>query len=566
MGKWFGPPFVGASVSSVDHSSIAGLPGNPQVVVVKNFVGVVADTEWHALNAAAALNVTWANPATLPDQSTLYTYMTKQPSSDSLTVDTGDTQTVYANSVTKVMATYLHPYQMHGGIGTCCAVADVRGGAGANATAKIWSCTQGPYPQRDSAATLLGIPAQNIEVIFAEGSGCYGLNAADTVSYDAALMSQAIGAPVRVQLSRKDEMTAGENYGPAYVINLAAGLDKTGQIQTWLYEAWSLSKGNRPSATAPGNIITGALAGFPAPVPTVPTAATAPTSFSNGSNTAPNYVTGVVAGKPPGGTGNVASEKILSHTIVSPFFTGPLRSPARLQNTFANESFMDELAYTAQADPVQYRLRHLVDPRLIAVLNAVANATSWQTRPSPNPASTATGVVTGRGVSCVLYEGNNGYCALVATVSVDQSTGIVTVTQLVAAQDSGFANNPDGLRNQMEGGALQGMSRALYEQVNWNSKASVITTEDWVTYPVFEWGQPIPEIITLVLSSPNNGWTGAGECTITTVGSAIANAIFDATGARIRQIPFTPANFMAALNARVGPLAREGARRGVRNN
>jgi nicotinate dehydrogenase subunit B len=339
----------------------------------------------------------------------------------------------------------------------------------------------------------------------------------------------------------------GENYGQPYVINMNAGVDAGGQIKSWVYEAWTASKGNRPAANAPGNIPTGWLVGNTAPVPT-PAPAAAPTTFSNNSNAACNYITGVVAGKPPGGTGNVASSSVLVHTVASPFFTGPLRSPSRLQNTFANESFMDEIAASLKVDPVQYRLRHLTDARLIAVLNASATAANWITRPSPNPANSKTGVVTGRGIACVLYEGSNGYSAMVAEVQVDQSTGIITVTNLWAAQDSGPVCNPNGLRNQMEGGALQGMSRALYEQVKWRN--GLVTSGDWVTYPVFTWGTPVPKVTTVVLNPTNVPELGAGECTITLSPAAIANAVFDATGARLRQVPFTPPNVMNALGAR----------------
>jgi nicotinate dehydrogenase subunit B len=438
---------------------------------------------------------------------------------------------------------------MHGSLASSCAVADVRGGTGASATATIWSATQGVYPQRDSVAMVLGIPNANVRVIFTEGSGCYGLNGNDSVSFDAALLSQAIGHPVRVQYSRKDEMVTGESYGPAHVASMSAGVDRNGQIIVWTYEGWSLTKGNRPNATTPGNIVSGALAGFPTP-PLVPATAAPPKTFSNNDNSAANYVTGAVAGNPPGGTGNVASQQVLVHSIASPFFTGPLRSPDRLQNTFANESFMDEVAAAMTADPIQYRLRHLSDPRLIAVLNAAASAANWDTRPSPMPGNAKTGVVTGRGVSCVLYEGDNGYSAMVAEVSVDQASGIVTVTRIVTSQDSGPVLNPDGLRNQMEGGALQGMSRALHEEVMWNAATGAITSIDWKTYPVLAFGDPLPTIETVLLNPLNVPETGAGECTITLAASAIGNAVFDATGARLRQAPFTPARVMAALAAR----------------
>jgi nicotinate dehydrogenase subunit B len=544
-GKVVRSPIWGAHVVSVDQSSVAGMPGNPQVVVNNDFVGVVADTEWHALIAAAALNVTWSNADPLPSFTGLYDYMQQQPSSDSYTVNSGDTAQMLQQAVQVVSAQYLHPYQMHGAIASSCAVADVQGGTGANATAKIWSATQGVYPQRDSVAVVLGIPNSNVRVTFVEGSGCYGCNGNDNVSFDAALLSQAVGKPVRVQYSRKDENTAGENYGPAHVNKLMAGVDKSGQIIVWTSESWTLSKGGRPSATAPGNIITGALVGFPAPVPT-PSAATPPKTFANNSNTASNYVTGVVGTNPAAGTGTIASQQVLVHSIPSPYFTGPLRSPERLQNTFANESFMDEVAAAVKSDPVQFRLKHLKDQRLIAVLNAAATAANWDTRPSPKPGNARTGVVTGRGVSCVLYEGNNGYCALIAEVSVDQDAGAITVTRLTASQDSGPPSNPDGLKNQMEGGALQGMSRALFEEVKWNDRAGIITSTDWTSYPVFEWGMPIPQIQTVLLGPVNAPKLGAGECTITLVGSAIANAVFDASGVRMRRIPFTPANFLAA--------------------
>jgi nicotinate dehydrogenase subunit B len=544
-GKVVRPPFVGSKVIKVDESSVRGLPGNIRVVVVKDFVGVVADKEFQALNAANALDVTWSDGVTLPDQATLYSWMRKQPVRDAYSVRADDVDAMLKGAARTVSATYLHPYQIHGSMGTSCAVADVRG-SGATATATIWAATQGVYPLRDSAALVLGVPQANVRVIYVEGSGCYGLNGADTVAYDAALMSQATGKPVRVQFTRKDEMTGAESFGPAYVVDLRAGLDDKGQIVAWDYESWSLSKGNRPSATAPGNILTGALAGFAVP-PFVPAAGTTPATYSNNGNSASSYGAGVVGGT-ASGTGTVRSERVLSHTIESPFFTGPLRSPNRLQNTFANESFMDELAAAAKADPVQFRLRHLSDPRLIDVVNAAAKAANWETRPSPKAGNVRTGVVAGRGISCVLYEGNNGYCALVAEVEVDQDSGIIVVKRFVASQDSGPVSNPDGLRNQMEGGALQGMSRALREEVKWIDQS--ISSVDWRRFPVFKFGEFLPVVETVIVNRLDKPQIGAGECTITASASAIANAVFDATGARLRKVPFTPANVLAALQER----------------
>ena len=539
------PAAVGAKVVSVDQNSVKSLPGNVRVVVRNDFVGVVADTEWSAIKAAAALEVKWSDGIKLPSQQDFFDYMRKQPTRDTFTVRTPDVDQTSQRAARVVRATYLHPYQIHGSLASSCAVADVRG-AGSSGTATIWSATQGVYPQRDSVAQVIGIPRENVRVIFVEGSGCYGLNGADTVSYDAALLSQAVGQPVRVQFSRRSEMTGADHYGPAAVVDLRAGLDANDQIIVWDYESWTLSKGGRPNANTPGNIVTGALAGFPTP-PLVPAAGNTPTNYANGGNAASSYGAGVVVGAGQG-TGRIRSERVLTHTIDSPFFTGPLRSPNRLQNTFANESFIDEVAALVKADPVQYRLRHLSDVRLIDVLDAAAQAAKWDARPSPKPGNPRTGVVTGRGIACVLYEGDNGYCALVAEVAVNQESGEIVVKRLVASQDSGPVSNPDGMRNQMEGGALQGMSRALREEVQWIDQ--LITSADWRSYPVYRFGEFIPEIETVLINRLDVEHMGAGECTITVVAAAIANAVFDATGARLRQVPFTPARVLAALRNR----------------
>src|SRR5262247_2626868 len=317
------PPTYGSTLVSVDENSVKGFAGIVKVVVKKDFVGIVDEK----LGQAAKV----------------------------------------------IKATYHYPYQMHGSFGTSCAVADVQSGK-----ATMYSPTQAVYPLRSTLAMLLAMPQENVHVIFRMGSGCYGINGADTVSYDAALLSQAVGKPVRIQLTRKDEM-AWENYGLAFVIDQRAGVDKDGTIIVWDHESWSPTLGGRPGANTPGNVVTGLLAGFQPAAFAARSPAPDPANFANNSNAVPSYMTGMVNGR-SGGTGKIRSERVLTHDVQSPFFTGPLRSPARLQNTFAHESFLDEVAVEVKADPVEYRLRHLSDPRLIDVVKAAAKAADWEPR------------------------------------------------------------------------------------------------------------------------------------------------------------------------------------------
>lgn len=541
-GKVVRPPAVGATVIRVDEDSVKDMPGLVKVVVKKNFVGVVAEKPWQAIQAAAKLKVDWTPGSGLPIHADFYELLRNQkPTRDTLLVDSKDVEQKLTESATVMNATYHHPYQMHGSVGSSCAVADVQGDK-----AIIYSSTQAVWYQRNTAAMILGLKPENLHVIYRPGSGCYGLNGADTVTYDAALLSQAVGKPVRVQLSRKDEM-AWENYGNAYVIDERAGLDAQGNIIAWHHESWSPTLGNRPGPRTPGNVITGLLVGFQ-PEPLAPRSpAPDPRNYNNGSNGVPSYVAGRIDGANRG-TGTVKSERVLLHSVQSPFWTGPLRSPARLQNTFANECFMDELACRVKADPLEYRLRHLSDPRLTDVVKAAAKAANWDSRPSPKSSARKTGIVTGRGMACVLYEGDNGYSAMVLEVEVNQDTGKVAVKHIVAATDCGPISNPDGLRNQIEGGALQGASRALMEEVTWDDQK--VTSFDWSTYRSLPLGFELPKIESVLLNRPDEEATGAGELSITLVAAAIGNAIFDATGARIRQVPFTPERVKAALAAR----------------
>jgi CO/xanthine dehydrogenase Mo-binding subunit len=341
---------------------------------------------------------------------------------------------------------------------------------------------------------------------------------------------------------------AWENYGLPFVVRQSAGVDAGGTIVAWDYEGWTASKGGRPGPQNPGNVVTGSLINArsqqftprsPAPPPTEP--------LDNGENTAPSYVVGRAGGENRGG-GIVRSERVLMHRIASPFFTGPLRSPERLQNTFAHECFLDEIAARVKADPVAFRLKHLTHTRIAEAVRQASKAAGWDPRPSPRPNRPANGIASGRGIACVAYEGDNGYLAMVAEVDVVLATGEIRVKRMVSAQDSGPISNPDGMRNQIEGGALHGLSRALFEEVTWDKEK--VTAVDWRTYRTFPVGFPIPVLESVLINNVNEAACGAGEASITVAAAAIGNAVFDATGARLRQVPFTPERVKAALSAR----------------
>ena len=377
-GRVIRPPAVGAHLIAIDEKSVQGMPGLVKVVTRKDFVGVVAEKPWQAIQIANALKVEWTPGAGLPSHADFYDYLRNQkPTRDTLSVNSKDVEEKLSSAATVLKATYNHPYQMHGSVGSSCAVADVQGDK-----ATLWSPTQGVWHQRATAAMVLGLKPENVHVIFRRGSGCYGLNGADAVTYDAALLSQATGKPVRVQLTRKDEM-AWENYGYAVVMDERAGLDAQGNIIAWDHEAWSPVLGNRPGYATPGNVITGLLVGFE-PEPFRPRSPSPERSaYTNNGNAVASYMAGQVGGVRHG-TGTIQSERVLTHNTLSPFWTGPLRSPGRLQNTFAHESFMDETVAHVKADPVEFRLRHLSNSRLSDAVKAAAKAANW-IRPAHRP-------------------------------------------------------------------------------------------------------------------------------------------------------------------------------------
>jgi len=342
---------------------------------------------------------------------------------------------------------------------------------------------------------------------------------------------------------------AWENFGSACVIKQRAGTSDSGAILAWDCELWEATRGGRPGYSQPGNVITGVLLRY-SPETAEPHAAIPPKGpLRNRSNTVPSYMAGRIGGS-SSGAGYIRSERVLSRTVVSPFFTGPLRSPLRLQNTFAHECFMDEICALGKKDPVAFRLQHLRDPRMLDVVKAAAEAARWEERPFPKAQVTRSGVASGRGIACVAYEGDNGYAALIAEVNVDLASGEVQPRKFTAAVDAGPISNPDGLRNQTEGGILQGMSRALVEEVTWDDRR--ITSTDWQTYKSLYLGFDVPSIDIVLVEKLGVSATGAGETAITLVAAAVGNAIFDATGARLRQAPFTAQRVKDALAVPLG--------------
>ena len=370
-GRVVRPPGINATLVSVDGFA-RRQPGLIRVVIQKDFVGVVCEREEQAIRAAKELRVTWNDPGGVPTYEEFYAQMESQVGQSRLAVNDGDVDKALAGAAKVLEATYLYPYQLHGSMGPSCAIADVR-----SDEITVWSPTQGVYPLRSAVARMLGYKEQNVHVIYKEGSGCYGLNGADTASLDAALMSKHVGRPVRVQWMRHDEHV-WEHFGNPMVMKVRGGLDANGELIAWDYNSWSAGRGGRPGNVGAANLPTGHLIGLTTNPPTNRAPAFPPLG-SDTSNTVAGYLRDE--------QGKVPNARVVSRSVRSPFFTGPLRSPARIQNSFANESFIDELAAAAKADPVEYRLRYVGDPRLRDVITVVAKAANWETRPSPKAKS-----------------------------------------------------------------------------------------------------------------------------------------------------------------------------------
>ncbi len=517
-GRVVRPPVINTAPASIDEESVKNISGFVKVVRQGSFVGVVAKTQWAAIQAAQALKVNWSKPATkLPaNVDELYAYLKNTKSFTTLkAADKGDPNTGLAKAKKQYEATFRWPFQMHGMIGPSCAVADVRG-----EQATIWSGCQGPFRTRASIATLLNIPEKNVRVIYHEASGSYGRMSNDDGAEDAALLSRAVGAPVRVQWSRQDEH-GWEPKGPAQLQTLKAGVDDAGKIIAWEFTDYSL-----------------------------------PWTVSSITTLLASEQVGIKSKTPGSGNGNQGggeiynfeNSKVFAEEIPwmqpepIPLRTSNLRAPGQLSRVFASESLLNEIAADLGVDPVEFRLRYLTsDQRGTEVLKTVAEKTRWQKRPAPALNSNAT-TASGRGVA--MTRRSNGYAAAVADVEVNKSTGNVTVKRITCAHDCGLIVNPDGVKNQVEGNIVQGVSRALVEEVTFDGNG--VTSLDWKDYPILKFSD-IPELDIVLINRQDVAPLGAGELATVPITAAIASAIFDATGIRLREVPFTPKRVLAAL-------------------
>jgi nicotinate dehydrogenase subunit B len=505
-------PFVGTSLIAVDESSVRNIPGLVAVVRIGDFVGVVAEREENAIKAAAQLKVSWKPTPTLPDLADLETALRANPSTPRTLIDKGDVSAAIAGAARPMQRTYVWPYQMHASIGPSCAVADHQDGA-----IRVWSGTQNPHVLRAELALLIERPETDIEVIRLEAAGCYGRNCADDVTADALLLSRAVGRPVRVQLTREQEH-AWEPKGTAQLIDVNGGLNADGGVA-----AYDLAT-RYPSNGAPTLALL--LTGRISPEPDV---------LQMGDRTAiPPY--------------DYDHMRVVAHDMPPIVRASWFRGVSALPNTFAHESYIDELATEAGVDPIEYRLRYLKDQRAVDLVNAVAERAGWTPRPVRQEKDSD--VVHGRGFAYALYVHSKfpGYgaawSAWIADVTVNKKTGDVSVTRVVAGQDSGLMINPDGVRHQIQGNVIQSTSRALMEKVSFESGA--VAAREWGAYPIIPFPD-VPDIDVLMLPRQDQPPLGVGESASVPSAAAIANAIFDATGVRFREPPFTPEQILKGL-------------------
>ena len=508
--------FVGTSLIAVDESSVADIPGLIAVVRIGDFVGVVADREENAIRAAAQLRLTWKPTPTLPDLKDIATALRANPSTPRVLRDTGDVDQALASAATPMPRTYVWPYHIHGSIGPSCSVADYSDGG-----LRVWTGSQNPHNLRADLAKLMALPEANIDVIRLEAAGCYGRNGADDVSADAALLSRAVGRPVRVQLTREQEH-AWDPKGTGQLMEVNGGLDAEGNAV-----AYDLAT-RYPSNAAPtlALLLTGTIP---------PVAAT----LQMGDRTAiPPY--------------DYPAMRVIAHDMAPIVRASWFRGVSALPNSFAHESYIDELATEAGVDPVEYRLRYLKDERAAALVRGVAERAKWTPRPVWSPPQANGDVVRGRGFAYAVYVHGPfpgkaaAWSAWVADVAVNKATGDVAVTHVTVGQDSGLVINPDGVRHQIHGNVIQSTSRALMEEVTF--EPSAVASREWGGYPIITFPE-VPKIDVLIVPRQDQPPLGVGESASVPSAAAIANAIFDATGVRFRELPFTPERIREGLLA-----------------
>lgn len=509
------PPAIGATLQSVDESSVQGIRGFRQIVRQHNFLAVVADTEWAAIKAARQLKTTWSAWEGLPEMSKLWEHVRNTPvARDDIAVDRGDPKAAMAGAARTLKATYDFAIHTHGSMGPACAVADVKGGR-----AEIWSPSQAPHWVRREVAHVLQMEPRDVRIHYLDGAGCYGRNGHEDATCDAAFVSKLIGRPVRVQWSRADEH-GWDPKGPPTLVEISGGLDARGNIVAWDSELWV----PKADITEWPRTLAATLAGIPQKD------AINPGNIHR--NLDPSYP--------------FPNQRAVAHRLEStPLRPSWIRTPGRMQNAYANDVFVDECAAAAGADPVEYRLRHLTDPRGIAVLRAAAHLAKWDPRPSPRTDRSGP-IARGRGVAYVKYENTRTYVAGVAEVEVNRQTGAIRNTRFYVAHDCGLVINPDGVRAQIEGNIIQTVSRTLIEELKWDR--SRVTSLDWASYPILTFPD-VPEVVMELINRPHDPPWGVGEPAACLPPPAISNAIFDAIGVRLRSVPFTAPKVMAAIQA-----------------
>jgi CO/xanthine dehydrogenase Mo-binding subunit len=516
-GRMIRPPVAGASVVAVDESSIAHIPG-VKVVHKGDFLGLVAPKEWDAIKAAHDLKVTWSQvPDPFPDMAQLYDHIRKAPVTKSDKQEKGNLEAAFAKAAKVVEAEYEWPFQSHASMGPGCAVADVRADG-----VTVWTGTQKPHFAAQGVAGVLGVPVEKVRAIWVSGPGSYGRNDAGDVTMDAAVLSQAVGKPVRVQYMRY-EGHGWDPKAPASIHKGRAALDEKGNVLAIDFNSKGFSRLETNSTEAdPGDTLAGMLLGHKG----ARTAAfNLPENMYTFENKRLSWET--IAALVPG---------------ASPLRTSHMRDPLGPQITFASESFMDELAYTAGADPVEFRLKYLTEPRDIAAIKAVAEKAGWKPGKAGTRRTKRGDIVTGRGIAYT--QRGNTIVAIVADVEVNEKTGAIRVPRVTVAHDCGLIINPDALRRVVEANVVQGLSRSIHEEVQFDRKT--VKSVDWLTYPIVDMTEAPTQIDVVLLNHPEAIPTGAGEASMRPLTAAIGNAVFEATGTRVRRAPLNAGHIKAS--------------------